>query len=59
MILQRRHVVVQDGNGVLGFDQEVIVQAPVLKVMTKRRNVGRQVLHSGQSIALHNAAMTQ
>ena len=33
MVFQRRQVVVQDGKGVVGLDQEVVVQPTVLVVM--------------------------
>lgn len=59
VVLQGRLIIVCQGNGVSSLDEEVVVEAAMLKVMDDGRPVGGEVEGAQEGICLQQAAMAQ
>ena len=59
VVLQRRLVIVGHSQRVGSFDEEIIVEAAMLKVMDSSRPTGAEQLHFAHSPCLHGPSMTQ
>jgi len=59
VVLQRRAVIVGDGQWVCSLDQEVVVEASMLVVMHGGRPVGGQLLHPVHDLAGQHPPMAQ
>ena len=59
VVLQRGLIIVNQRNGVGCFDEEVIVEASMLKIMHDSRPVAGQVQAASKGIGLEQAPMAQ
>ena len=59
MVFQRGLIIVYQRNGVGCLDEEVIVEAPMLKIMHDSRPVAGQVQAASKGIGFEQAPMAQ
>ena len=59
VVLQRRLIIVHQGDGISCLDQEVIVEPSMIKVVNYSSPVASQMQSAGEGIGLQQASVTQ